>query len=131
MPGFLDRDARSGWADSFDNAAAASLYWKQVPVVLRLLDREEHGCDLTVRIFSGTSHGTHAHRVSTAFSLTKPSSSSSSSSSRDSCRAGLCSPRSEAVQSNYRRTWWHTRRRPRFLPGGTTCRAVRALSRFR
>ena len=65
MPGFLDRDPRgSNWADSFDTAAAASLYWKQVPVVLRLHDREEHACDLTVRIFSGTSHGGHAYRVS-------------------------------------------------------------------
>ena len=64
MPGSLSREPRSAaWADSFDNAAAASLYWKQVPVVLRLLDREEHGCDLTVRIFSGTNHGSHAYRV--------------------------------------------------------------------
>jgi len=67
MPGFLDRDPRCGWADSFDTAAAASLYWKQVPVVLRLHDREEHACDLTVRIFSGTSHGSHAYRVSSVF----------------------------------------------------------------
>ena len=63
MPGFFDRDPRSTWADSFDNSAAASLYWKQIPVILRLCDREEHGCDLTVRIFSGTGHGSHAYRV--------------------------------------------------------------------
>ena len=63
MPGFFDRELRSTWADSFDNSTATSLYWKQVPVILRLRDREEHGCDLTIRIFSGTSHGSHAYRV--------------------------------------------------------------------
>ena len=47
----------------FDVAAATGLYWRQVPMSVRLPDREEHSADLTVRILSGASRTSPASRV--------------------------------------------------------------------
>lgn len=53
------------WAadGGFDVVSASGLYWKAVPVTLRLADREEHSAELTVRIMSGTARSGHASRV--------------------------------------------------------------------
>jgi hypothetical protein len=50
-------------ADSFDVQDAATLYWKPVPTVLRMPDREEQVVELMVRILSGVSRANHNSRV--------------------------------------------------------------------
>jgi hypothetical protein len=55
---------RTAPADAgFDAAAATGLYWRSVPVMLRLPEREEHVADLTVRIMSTSGRSSHASRV--------------------------------------------------------------------
>jgi hypothetical protein len=50
-------------ADSSDVQDAATLYWKPVPTVLRMPDREEQVVELMVRILSGVSRANHNSRV--------------------------------------------------------------------
>lgn len=56
-----------------DAAAATGLYWRAVPVTLRLQDREEHVADLTVRIMSGAARSGHATRVRRRSTTMQPS----------------------------------------------------------
>jgi hypothetical protein len=50
---------------TFDVGAATGLYWRAVPVTMRLADREEHVADLTVRIMCSGGRNSHASRVCT------------------------------------------------------------------
>lgn len=47
----------------FDTASATSLYWKTVPTLLRLADRNEHTSELSLRILTGNIRGNHRSRV--------------------------------------------------------------------
>lgn len=49
--------------DSFDVQSATTLFWKPVPTVLRMQDREEQVVELMVRILSGVSRTNHNSRV--------------------------------------------------------------------
>jgi hypothetical protein len=49
--------------DSSDVLAAETLYWKAVSFLVRQPDREEHACELTVRILSGINRTNHNSRV--------------------------------------------------------------------
>ena len=60
--------ASSGW-DSFDVQSATTLYWKAVSFLVRQPDREEHVCELIVRILSGYDRTDHSSRVSGHFNL--------------------------------------------------------------
>lgn len=51
--------------DSFDVQTASTVYWKEVPVLSRMPDREEHKADLTIRIMTGVNRNNHNARVST------------------------------------------------------------------
>lgn len=62
MPLVLEEDARSG--NCFDPATASTLYWKQVPVLVKQHDREDQTEQLTFRILSGTTRQNHSLRVS-------------------------------------------------------------------
>jgi hypothetical protein len=62
MPLVLEEDARA--ANSFDPASASTLYWKQVPVLVKQHDREDATEQLTFRILSGTTRQNHSLRVS-------------------------------------------------------------------
>lgn len=64
MPLVLEDDARS--ANSFDPASASTLYWKQVPVLVKQHDREDQTEQLTFRILSGVTRQNHSLRVSLA-----------------------------------------------------------------
>lgn len=57
------RQGAAQWAPDFDVASATRLYWRAVPVTVRLADREEHVASLTVRIMSGVARSGHASRV--------------------------------------------------------------------
>lgn len=62
--------ASDGW-DSFDVQSATTLYWKPISFLVRQPDREEHVCELIVRILSGFDRTDHSSRVS-IFSAFKP-----------------------------------------------------------
>ena len=47
----------------FDAASATSLYWKTIPTLLRLADRNEHTSELSVRILTGNIRGSPRSRV--------------------------------------------------------------------
>lgn len=59
MPLVLEPEAKSG----FDPATATTLYWKQVPVLLKQSEREDQTEQLTFRILSGVSRQNHNLRV--------------------------------------------------------------------
>ena len=61
MPLVIDNNTRS--YESFDVQTASTLYWKTVPALLRLQDREEQPGELTVRILSGLNRNNHNSRV--------------------------------------------------------------------
>ena len=61
MPLVIDNNTRS--YESFDVQTASTLYWKTVPALLRLQDREEQSGELTVRILSGLNRNNHNSRV--------------------------------------------------------------------
>ena len=61
MPLVIDNNTRA--YESFDVQTASTLYWKTVPALLRLQDREEQSGELTVRILSGLNRNNHNSRV--------------------------------------------------------------------
>jgi spindle assembly abnormal protein 6 len=61
MPLILE-DERT--ANGFDPASANTLYWKDVPVLVRQQDREDQTEHLTFRILSGVTKQNHNLRVS-------------------------------------------------------------------
>lgn len=62
MPLVLEEDVRV--ANGFDPASASTLYWKQVPVLVKQHDREDQTEQLTFRILSGVTRQNHSLRVS-------------------------------------------------------------------
>ena len=52
---------------AFDVGAATGLYWRAVPVMIRLAEREEHVGNLTVRIMCSGGRNSHASRVTDPF----------------------------------------------------------------
>jgi spindle assembly abnormal protein 6 len=62
MPLVLEEDVRL--ANGFDPASAGTLYWKQVPVLVKQHDREDQTEQLTFRILSGVTRQNHNLRVS-------------------------------------------------------------------
>lgn len=62
MPLILEDDVRA--ANGFDPASASTLYWKDVPVLVRQHDREDQTEQLTFRILSGVTKQNHNLRVS-------------------------------------------------------------------
>jgi hypothetical protein len=64
MPLVLEEDIRL--ANGFDPASAATLYWKDVPVLVKQHDREDQTDQLTFRILSGVTRQNHSFRVSKA-----------------------------------------------------------------
>lgn len=62
MPLVLEDDARL--SNGFDPASASTLYWKQVPVLVKQHDREDQTEQLTFRILSGVTRQNHSLRVS-------------------------------------------------------------------
>lgn len=63
MPLVLEDDA-ARLANGFDPASANTLYWKQVPVLVKQHDREDQTEQLTFRILSGVTRQNHSLRVS-------------------------------------------------------------------
>eukprot|EP00891_Asterochloris_glomerata_P008911 jgi/Astpho2/8911/Aster-x0832 len=61
MPLVIDNNTRS--YESFDVQTASTLYWKTVPALLRMQDREEQAGELTVRILSGLNRNNHNSRI--------------------------------------------------------------------
>jgi hypothetical protein len=61
MPLVLEEDVRV--ANGFDPASASTLYWKQVPVLVKQHDREDQTEQLTFRILSGVTRQNHSLRV--------------------------------------------------------------------
>ncbi|KAF8068308.1 hypothetical protein HT031_001995 [Scenedesmus sp. PABB004] len=61
MPLILEEDSRA--MSGFDPASAATLYWKDVPVLVRQADREDQTEALTFRILSGVTKQNHSLRV--------------------------------------------------------------------
>lgn len=64
MPLVLEEDVRV--ANGFDPASASTLYWKQVPVLVKQHDRENQTEQLTFRILSGVTRQNHSLRVSSS-----------------------------------------------------------------
>lgn len=62
MPLILEDDVRI--ANGFDPCSATTLYWKDVPVLVRQHDREDQTEQLTFRILSGVTKQNHSLRVS-------------------------------------------------------------------
>lgn len=62
MPLVLEEDVRV--ANGFDPASASTLYWKQVPVLVKQHDREDQTEQLTFRILSGVTRQNHSLGVS-------------------------------------------------------------------
>lgn len=65
MVSTLEASMGKQW-DSFDVQTASTVYWKEVPVLSRMPDREEHKADLTIRIMTGVNRNNHNARVSSA-----------------------------------------------------------------
>jgi spindle assembly abnormal protein 6 len=61
MPLVLEEDVRV--VNGFDPASANTLYWKQVPVLVKQHDRENQIEQLTFRILSGVTRQNHSLRV--------------------------------------------------------------------
>lgn len=66
MPLVIDEDPRA--VGAFDVQTAATLYWKNIPVVLKLQDRDETTEELSFRILSGVTKHNHNLRVSHCYS---------------------------------------------------------------
>lgn len=72
MPLVLEDDIRI--VNGFDPASATTLYWKDVPVLVRQHDREDQTEQLTFRILSGVTKQNHSLRVSVMVQIVYPSS---------------------------------------------------------
>jgi hypothetical protein len=62
MPLVIEEDHRL--LTGFDPQTASTLFWKDIPVVLRQPDREDQHEKLTFRILSGSTRQNHSLRVS-------------------------------------------------------------------
>ena len=60
-----DEMMRGGGGTGFDLATATTLYWKPVPVKLKMPDREDQLEQLTFRILTGVARQNHNLRVRT------------------------------------------------------------------
>ena len=62
MPLVIEDDQRN--MTGFDPQSATTLFWKQVPVLVKYQDREDQYGELTFRILTGLARQNHSLRVS-------------------------------------------------------------------
>jgi spindle assembly abnormal protein 6 len=67
MPLILEDECKG--LTGFDTQTASTLYWKAIPCLLRLNDREDQTEELTFRILSGVTRQNHNLRVRRSCSL--------------------------------------------------------------